>query len=65
MKRGWQTAADVTLPPFVGYETDEWIFREYSLFLLINRHVADCIDDDTVSRALHKLRERMPLPFEN
>lgn len=45
-------------------ETDEFIWRMYSLFLLINRHVAECVDDDTVSNALRHMRTKVPIPFE-
>jgi hypothetical protein len=38
-----------------GRITDEKIWRELSLGLLINRHVADCIDDDTVSNELRRV----------
>lgn len=45
-------------------ETDEFIWREYSLFLLVNRHVADSIDDNDVSTALQQMRAKVPVPFE-
>lgn len=65
MKRGWTKRRDVTIPPHVPYESDEWIWREYSLFLLINRHCGEYLTDDEVSEALWKVRQRIPLPFED
>jgi hypothetical protein len=44
-------------------ESDGWIWEQYSLFLIINRHVADFFDDDTVSQHLRSVRNRIPLPF--
>jgi hypothetical protein len=64
-KRKWSAATTVTLSPRLTPETDEWIWWNYSLMLLINRHVADFMDDDTVSDALQKVRQRIPLPFDN
>jgi len=45
------------------YETDEWIWEQYSLFLIINRHVCDSMDDADVSHALCNVRKTIPLPF--
>jgi hypothetical protein len=48
-----------------GRLTDEKIWRELSLGLLINRHCAECIDDDEVSRELRRVwkEQRHLLPW--
>jgi hypothetical protein len=62
LRSKWSAARTVTLPPRLPYESDEWIWSRYSLALLINRHVADFMDDETVCDALQKVRSRIPLP---
>ena len=62
--KAWRTVASVTVRNGPPRESDQWIFEKYALFLIINRHCADCMDDDTVSDALRKVRERIELPFE-
>ena len=47
------------------YETDQWIFEQYALFGLINRHVPDCMSDDTVSHALRNVRKTIQLPYDD
>jgi hypothetical protein len=65
VKRGWTKDRDVKVGNPSGFPlgSDGWIWWNYSLFLLINRHCADFQDDDTVSDALHTVRERIPLPY--
>jgi len=70
-KLGWFLAYEGTATPGLRmdangevYETDQRIFEEYALFGLINRHVADFMDDDTVSHALHNVRRTIELPFD-
>ena len=63
MKRKWVTAANVAVPrPLSG---DEKLWWYYSLYLICNRHVADCVDDQTVSEALNKMAARIELPFDH
>ncbi|MGH6670747.1 MAG: hypothetical protein ACRECV_02080 [Xanthobacteraceae bacterium] len=58
----WETAATVAVPK--KRYGDELIWWKYSLFLLCNRHVADCIDDDEVSVALNNMAAKIPLPYD-
>jgi hypothetical protein len=60
----WTIGADVKLTQRPPFESDEWIWREYSLYLICNRHVPEFMGDDTVSDALRKMRARTPLPYE-
>lgn len=61
----WKTARRATVPrPDFPRESDGWIWSRYSLYLLINRHCAEFMDDDTVSSALHKVRENIELPYD-
>jgi hypothetical protein len=61
-KQKWSGMTIVDVPlPMTGDERIWWV---YSLCLEINRHVADCIDDDDVSSALNKMVARHhPLPY--
>ena len=57
----WSNTAKVLLPP--RRYGDEKIWWQYSLYLVCNRHVADFMDNETVSSALNKMAERIPLPY--
>lgn len=57
----WSNETRVELP--YRYTGDEKIWWYYSLYLLCNRHVVDCVDDETVSSALNKMAARIELPF--
>jgi hypothetical protein len=59
--RKWQAAdsRDVS-----GGLTDEKIWRELALGLVINRSVPDYIDDDTVSRELWRVWATYWLPWQ-
>lgn len=59
----WQRGRTVTLPERMPYGSDLWIWHHYSLMMLINRHVADYVDDDTVSEHLQHVRRNIPLPY--
>jgi hypothetical protein len=57
----WRTeqSADVS-----GGLTDEKIWNELSLALIINRHCAEYIDDDVVSQELWRVWHATRLPWE-
>ncbi|MGD0418460.1 MAG: hypothetical protein ABSA68_02585 [Xanthobacteraceae bacterium] len=48
----------------IGPSGDELIWREFSLALTINRHVADYFDDETVSQHLRHVAAQHRLPWE-
>jgi hypothetical protein len=63
MRPGRWTIGDVQ--QVAGRLTDERIWKELALGLLINRHCAEYIDDDTVSRELRRawVSHRRHLPW--
>ncbi|MGH7223784.1 MAG: hypothetical protein ACRELF_11185 [Gemmataceae bacterium] len=61
-KTTWRPAASVAVRK--KRYGDELIWWRYSLYLLCNRHVADCIDDDEVSVALNNMAAKIPLPYD-
>lgn len=48
----------------IGPVSDELIWQEYSLGLLINRHCAEFWDDEIVSQELRYVRRTQKLPWE-
>jgi hypothetical protein len=60
MRKQWERRATVDVPP--SATGDQKIWALYSLCLICNRHVPDYQDDETVSSALRKMAERLPLP---
>jgi hypothetical protein len=60
----WREGSTIALPPHMSRGTDEWIWWQYSLFLLINRHCPDFFDDDVVSEHLQHVRANIPLPYD-
>ncbi len=60
----WKVQRDVSLGEWIPYESDMWIWKNYSLELLCNPHCPEFFTDDEVSMALRQLRKRTPLTFE-
>jgi hypothetical protein len=59
--RKWQTVVSRNVS---GGLTDEHIWQELSLGLVINRHCAEFFDDDLVSRELRRIWATHWLPWE-
>ena len=60
-RRDWQAAVSQNVG---GGLTDEKIWRELALGLVINRTVPDYIDNDTVSKELRRIWATYWLPWE-
>ena len=51
----WSNVADVKLSSVRFELTDQEIFEQMALYLVINRSVPDCFDDDLVSSELWRV----------